>query len=69
MTIRSFSALGNEKVKLIPTYIGYEKIIEGSSYLSELLGKEKKGENFLDIFKTIRDFRNFILARSEFITI
>ena len=60
MTIRSFSALGNEKVKLIPTYIGYEKIIEGSSYLSELLGKEKKGENFLDIFKTIRDFRNFL---------
>ena len=60
MTIRSFASLSNEKVKLIPTYIGYEKIIEGNSYLSELLGKEKKRENFLDLFKTIKDFGNFL---------
>ena len=60
MTIRSFASLSNEKVKLIPTYIGYEKIIEGNSYLSELLGKEKKRENFLDLFKTIKDFSNFL---------
>ncbi|GIS74510.1 MAG: hypothetical protein CM1200mP12_02290 [Gammaproteobacteria bacterium] len=45
---------------MIPTYIGYEKIIEGNSYLSELLGKEKKRENFLDLFKTIKDFGNFL---------
>ena len=60
MTIRSFASLSNEKVKLIPTYIGYEKIIEGNSYLSELLGKEKKRENFLDLYKTIKDFGNFL---------
>ena len=42
MTIRSFASLSDEKVKLIPTYIGYEKIIEGNSYLSELLGEENK---------------------------
>ena len=60
MTIRSFSSLSHEKVKLIPTYIGYEKIIEGNSYLSELLGEEKKRENFLDLFKTIKDFSNFL---------
>ena len=56
MTIRSFASLGNENVKLIPIYIGYEKIIEGNSYLSELLGEQKKRENFLDLFKTIKDF-------------
>ena len=60
MTIRSFASLGNENVKLIPTYIGYEKIIEGNSYLSELLGENKKRENFLDLFKTIKDFNNFL---------
>ena len=30
MSIRSFASLSNENVKLVPTYIGYEKIIEGS---------------------------------------
>ena len=60
MTIRSFASLSDVKVKLIPTYIGYEKIIEGNSYLSELLGEEKKRENFLDLFKTIKDFGNFL---------
>ncbi|GIT33621.1 MAG: hypothetical protein Ct9H300mP3_11520 [Gammaproteobacteria bacterium] len=59
MTIRSFASLSDVKVKLIPTYIGYKKIIEGNSYLSELLGEEKKRENFLDLFKTIKDFGNF----------
>ena len=60
MTIRSFASLSNENVKLVPTYIGYEKIIEGKSYLSELMGQEKKRENFLDILKSVRDFRNFL---------
>ena len=28
--------------------------------MSELLGEEKKRENFLDLFKTIKDFGNFL---------
>jgi len=60
MTIRSFASLSNENVKLIPIYIGYEKIIEGNSYLSELLGEQKKRESVLDVFKSIKDFRNFL---------
>ena len=60
MSIRSFASLSNENVKLVPTYIGYEKIIEGSSYLSELLGGKKKRESFIDIFKSIKDFSNFL---------
>ena len=60
MTIRSFASLSNENVKLIPIYIGYEKIIEGNSYLSELLGEQKKRESLLDLFKSIKDFKNFL---------
>ncbi len=60
MTIRSFSTLTNENVKLVPTYIGYEKIIEGNSYISELLGHRKKRESLIDIFKSLRDFGNFL---------
>ena len=59
MTLRSFAGLKIDNVKIVPTYIGYEKIIEGKSYLSELLGKEKKRESILDIFNSIRDFKNF----------
>ena len=45
---------------MIPIYIGYEKIIEGNSYLSELLGEQKKRESLLDLFKSIKDFKNFL---------
>ena len=60
MTLRSFASLKIQKVKVIPIYIGYEKIIEGSSYLSELMGKRKRRENFLDITKVLKDFNNFL---------
>ena len=60
ITIRSFASLNIDNVKIIPTYIGYEKIIEGNTYRSELLGEGKKRENFFDIFKSIRDFNNFL---------
>ena len=46
--------------KVVPIYIGYEKIIEGSSYLSELMGKRKRRENVLDITKVLKDFNNFL---------
>mgnify|MGYP001217768456 CR=1 FL=1 len=60
MTIRSFAGLNIDNVKLIPTYLGYEKIIEGNSYLSELLGTRKKRESIFDVFKSIQDFSNFL---------
>ena len=60
MTLRSFASLKIQKVKVVPIYIGYEKIIEGSSYLSELMGKRKRRENVLDITKVLKDFNNFL---------
>ena len=56
LILRSFASLKTQKVKIIPIYIGYEKILEGQSYLSELSGSKKKRESLLDPFKVIKDF-------------
>jgi glycerol-3-phosphate O-acyltransferase len=60
MIIRSFASLESDNVKIVPIYIGYEKILEGQSYLSELSGKSKKGESLLDPLKVLKDFNNYL---------
>jgi len=42
---------------LVPVYFGYEKLVEGVSYLSELRGDKKKGESILDVFRNLRLIR------------
>lgn len=42
---------------LIPIYIGYEKVLEGSTYLSELQGQRKKRESPLDVLRVIKHLR------------
>ena len=39
---------------LVPVYISYEKLIEASSYLSELRGADKQGESLTDVFRNIK---------------
>jgi len=60
MILRSYSGLTTEKVKVVPIYIGYEKILEGKSYTSELSGKAKKTESLLDPLKVLKDFNNYL---------
>ncbi len=60
LVLRSFASLKGQKVKIVPIYIGYEKILEGQSYLSELSGSQKKRESLLDPFKVLRDFNNYL---------
>ena len=60
LVIRSFASLRNQNVKIVPIYIGYEKILEGQSYLSELSGGNKKRESILDPLKVFKDFRNYL---------
>ena len=60
MIIRSFASLESDNVKIVPIYIGYEKILEGQSYLSELSGKSKRGESLLDPLKALKDFNNYL---------
>ena len=60
LVLRSFASLKGQKVKIIPIYIGYEKILEGKSYLSELSGSQKKRESLLDPFKVLKDFNDHL---------
>ena len=41
----------------VPVYVGYEKLAEGASYLSELRGADKKGESFSDVLRNIKLIR------------
>ncbi len=42
---------------LVPVYLGYEKLVEASSYLSELRGADKKKESLLDVFRNLKLIR------------
>ena len=44
-------------IAFVPVYIGYERLIEGSSYLDELRGAEKKRESPLDVIRNLRVIR------------
>ena len=41
----------------IPVYFGYEKVVEGASYLDELRGGDKRSESFGDVLRNIRLIR------------
>jgi len=42
---------------LMPVYFGYERVLESSTYMSELAGKRKKTESLFDIFKIFNFFK------------
>ncbi len=46
MTLRSFLRQPDRPVVFQPVYIGYEKIMEGESYIGELSGKPKEKESW-----------------------
>lgn len=58
MTIRSFLRDHHKPIVFIPVYIGYEKVLEGRSYLGELQGRKKKNESVLGLFKSLKNLRN-----------
>ena len=41
----------------VPVYFGYEIVLEGSSYLSELRGADKKSESIADILRSLKLIR------------
>jgi len=53
ITVRAFLRDRKRPVLFQPVYIGYERLAEGSSYISELSGQKKKPES-------LADFRNVI---------
>lgn len=54
MTVESHLRANNKPIVFIPTYFGYEKLIEGTAYLNELNGKPKEAESLWGIFNSIR---------------
>ena len=51
MTVRAYLRTPERPVMFQPIYVGYERLVEGSSYIAELSGKSKKSESLLDLFK------------------
>src|SRR5690606_17724935 len=49
MTVRAYLRQPTRPVLFQPVYIGYEKLMEGSSYLDELSGKPKESESILGV--------------------
>ncbi len=54
MTVHSQLRRTNKPVVFIPTYIGYERIMEGGTYIGELKGKPKESESLIGLLKVTR---------------
>jgi glycerol-3-phosphate O-acyltransferase len=57
MTVRSFLREPRRPVVFLPVYFGYERIVEGPTYVSELSGKPKEKESVTGLLRTLRKFR------------
>ncbi len=57
MTVQSYLRSRTRPLYFVPVYIGYEKLMEGGSYLAELGGKQKKNESLLDLLGAVRLLR------------
>jgi glycerol-3-phosphate O-acyltransferase len=57
MTVRSFLRDPTRPIVFIPVYFGYERIVEGSTYIGELSGKPKEKESVAGLIRTVRRLR------------
>ncbi|MEM6639255.1 MAG: glycerol-3-phosphate 1-O-acyltransferase PlsB [Pseudomonadota bacterium] len=58
MTVHSYLQDQQRPVVFVPIYIGYDKLAEGRSYLSELGGKPKRSESLGGVLRAARILRN-----------
>jgi glycerol-3-phosphate O-acyltransferase len=57
MTINSFLRAPRRPIVFVPVYFGYEKLIEGDSFISELGGAEKKKESLGGLIRSVKALR------------
>ncbi len=57
MTLRGFLRESRRPVMFQPVYVGYEKLMEGKSYIGELSGGPKQKETLLALFRSLRVLR------------
>ncbi len=58
MTVHSYVKSPQRPVVFVPVYFGYEKLIEGDSFISELGGAEKKKESLGGLIRSVRSLRD-----------
>ncbi len=57
MTVRSFLRHPQRPVAFLPVYFGYERVVEGSTYVGELSGKPKEKESVFGLLGTASKLR------------
>ncbi len=57
MTVRSFLRDPLRPVVFVPVYFGYERIVEGATYIGELSGKPKEKESILGLVRSLGRLR------------
>ncbi len=57
MTVRSFLQQPVRPVVFVPVYFGYERLVEGRTYISELSGRPKEKESVLGLLRSWRVLR------------
>jgi glycerol-3-phosphate O-acyltransferase len=57
MTVRSFLRDPARPVVFLPVYFGYERVVEGATYIGELSGKPKEKESVLGLIRALRKLR------------
>lgn len=57
MTVTSYLRNPRRPIVFVPIYFGYEKLIEGDSFLSELGGAEKRKESLFGLLRSVRALR------------
>ena len=57
MTVNSYVRQPERPVVFVPVYFGYERLIEGSAFISELGGAKKEKESLFGLIKSIRALR------------
>jgi glycerol-3-phosphate O-acyltransferase len=58
MTVRSYLREPNRPVVFMPVYFGYERIVEGRTYIGELSGKPKERESVLGALRALSVLRS-----------
>jgi glycerol-3-phosphate O-acyltransferase len=54
MTVESWLRAPQRPLVFVPIYIGYERLLEGDSYVAELSGRPKRKESLLGLVRSLR---------------
>ena len=58
MTVRAYVRNPARPVVFVPIYIGYERLVEGRTYIGELSGRPKEKESILGMLRTLPELRS-----------